>query len=92
MYLHVGQSVVVPEASVIGIFDLDNTTGSHITRKFLSDAEKAGRVISVSEELPKSFVVCCEGSNPPCGHPPKIYLSQLSSQTLQKRSEAMRFD
>jgi len=58
MYLHLGQSVVVPEEEVIGIFDLDNTTGSHITRKFLSDAQRDGRVIAVTEELPKSFIVC----------------------------------
>jgi len=86
MYLHLGQSVVVPEASVVGVFDLDNTTGSHITRKFLGSAEKAGRVISVSDELPKSFVVCGEDDEM------TIYLSQLSSQTLLKRAETMRFE
>ena len=116
MYLHLGQNVVVPEADVIGIFDLDNTTGSHITRKFLGEAEKAGRIVSVSDDLPKSFVVCGE-KNPAnekrasdmrrhigekrnsgeirrkdiCNEL-EIYLSQLSSQTLMKRSEAMRFD
>jgi len=58
MYLHLGQNVVVPEEEVIGIFDLDNTTGSHITRKFLSDAQQDGRVIAITEELPKSFIVC----------------------------------
>ena len=86
MYLHLGQNVVVPEASVIGVFDLDNTTGSHITRKFLGNAEKAGRIISVSDELPKSFVVCGEENEM------TIYLSQLSSLTLLKRSETMRFE
>jgi len=86
MYLHLGQSVVVPESTVIGIFDLDNTTGSHITRKYLKEAEKNGDIISISDELPKSFVVCNENNKT------KIYLSQLSSQTLQKRSEIMRFD
>ena len=106
MYLHLGQGVVVPESSVIGIFDLDNTTGSHITRKFLGDAEKAGRVISVSDELPKSFIVCgAEESHSRIALQPgekmrgcntiaemRVYLSQLSSTTLLKRSEAMRFD
>jgi len=58
MYLHLGQNIVVPEEEVIGIFDLDNTTGSHITRKFLSDAQRDGRIIAVTEELPKSFIVC----------------------------------
>jgi len=80
MYLQLGPNIVVPETDVIGIFDLDNTTGSHITRKFLSEAEKAGRVISVSDELPNSFVVC-DGNNGQT-----IYLSVLTSQTLQKRS------
>jgi len=90
MYLHLGQSVVVPEATIIGIFDLDNTTGSHITRQFLGGAERAGRVASVSEELPKSFIVCDETG----GGKPRmtVYLSQLTSLTLMKRSEAMRFD
>jgi len=86
MYLHLGQSVVVPEADLIGIFDMDNTTGSAITRKFLSDAEKDGCIISVSDELPKSFVV--SGTEKRIN----VYLSQLSPQTLLKRSEAMRFE
>ena len=83
MYLHLGQNTVVPEEAVIGVFDLDNTTGSGITRKFLGEAEKTGRVISVSEELPKAFIVC---------NNMKVYLSQLSSQTLAKRSETVWYD
>ena len=103
MYLHLGQNVVVPVETVIGIFDLDNTTSSHITRKFLGDAEKAGYVYSVSDELPNSFVVCSDICQKPSGQSTsgenyyrsnemKIYLSQLSSQTLLKRSETMRFE
>jgi len=93
MYLHLGQSVVVPESSIIGVFDLDNTTGSHITRNFLEGAERAGRVLSVSEELPKSFIVC-DGTDGAEGLETKtvVYLSQLTSLTLMKRSEALRFD
>ena len=82
MYIHLGQNVVVPEADVIGIFDLDNTTGSFITRRFLSDAEKAGSVINVSDELPRSFIVSGRKNDI------SIYLSQLSPQTLLKRAEA----
>lgn len=86
MYLHLGQNVVVPQSSVIGIFDLDNTTGSHITRDFLSRAEKAKQVVNVSDDLPKSFVVCAEGGRK------RIFLSQLSSGTLLKRSESIGFE
>lgn len=43
MYLHLGQSVVVPFRDVLGVFDLDNTSSSHLTRAFLERAEKEGR-------------------------------------------------
>ena len=86
MYLHLGQDVVVPHHSVIGIFDLDNATSSHITRSFLSRAEKEGSVINVSEDLPKSFIVCTENNQK------KVYLSQLASATLLKRCETMSFE
>ena len=86
MYLHIGQDTVIPETDIIGIFDMDNSTGSQITREFLSEADKSGRVISVTEELPGSFIVCGTDDNI------KIYLSQLSSQTLLKRAETMRFE
>jgi len=81
MYLHLGQNIVVSETDVIGIFDLDNTTGSKITRRFLSDAEKAGFVINVSEELPRSFIVSSNKKGI------TVHLSQLSPQTLYKRTE-----
>ena len=86
MYLHLGQNVVIPEADVIGIFDLDNTTGSKKTREFLNDAEKAKRVINVSDELPRSFIVSNNENEI------TVYLSQLSPQTLLKRAETMRFE
>jgi hypothetical protein len=81
MYLHLGQDEVVPSKTVVGIFDLDITSQSGITRKYLKNAQQSGAVVNVSEELPKSFVVCEEGGNS------KIYLSQLSSSTLLKRVE-----
>ena len=83
IYLHLGQNVVVPESEILGIFDLDNTTGSKITREFLNQAEKTGRIVNISEELPKSFVVCEENERI------RVYLSQLSPATLLKRSETM---
>jgi len=92
MYLHLGQSVVVPQEDIIGIFDLDNTTCSKITKKFLSDAERAGRVISVSDELPRSFIVisAVSGAAGRESNEVKVLLSQLSPQTLLKRTETMK--
>ncbi len=81
MYLHLGQNTLVPVKSVLGVFDLDNSTSSHITRKFLNNAEKNKILINISEDIPRSFVLCNENGKT------VIYLSQLSSQTLLKRSQ-----
>ena len=50
MYLHLGASVVIPLGDVLGIFDLDNTTSSRVTRDFLARAQQAGQVVSVGED------------------------------------------
>ena len=80
MYLYLGKNTLVPKKSVVGVFDMDNSTSSHITRKSLNEWEKRGKIVNVAEDIPKSFVVCNEMGNT------VIYLSQLSSQTLLKRS------
>jgi len=79
MYIHLGQNVVVSESDVIGFFDLDNTTSSHITRKFLEKAQKNGMVSSATDELPRAFVLCSGGGGT------EVHLSQLSTQALTKR-------
>ena len=40
MYLSIGNDLAVRESSIIGIFDLDNTSTSKRTRDFLTKAEK----------------------------------------------------
>ena len=82
MYLHVGQDTVVNMADIIGIFDMENTTVSKHTRRFLADAEKAGSIVTVSPELPKSFVVAAEK-----GGGKTVYISQLSTATLLRRKK-----
>ena len=79
MYLHLGQDVLVRMADVVGIFDMDNTTVSRHTREFLAAAEQAGQVVSITYELPRSFVVCIENGNQ------TVYLCQLAPATLRKR-------
>ena len=81
MYIHLGQNVVVEESTIIGIFDLDNTTESKITINFLNNAEKNGRIVNISEDLPKSFVVCEKKDEI------TVYLSQLNPATLLKRAK-----
>lgn len=58
MYLHLGQDTVITAESIVAMFDIDACTVSKKTRDFLANAEKSGKVINVSYELPKSFIVC----------------------------------
>ena len=87
MYLHLGSDVVVRSDTIVAIFDLDNSSQSHLTRAYLTRAEKAGQVVNVAEDLPKSFVVCREADGSQT-----VYLSQLMSATLLKRSETVSFE
>lgn len=79
MYLSIGADFAVRDRSIIGIFDLDNTTWSKHTRSFLREAEQQGEVVAISEELPKSFLLTEEfGLH-------RVYLTQFSPASLEKR-------
>ncbi len=82
MYLHLGQNVIVREDRVLGIFDMDHSTISKHTREFLSRAQKENRVVNVSMELPKSFIVCEEKGTQ------TVYISQIAPSTLLKRAQS----
>ena len=78
MYLNIGGDMAVREKSIIGIFDLDNTTTSKRTREFLDRAEKEGQVVPC-DDLPKSFVLTAEYGFS------RVHLTSLNSYTLEKR-------
>lgn len=81
MYLHLGGDIAVPLRDVVGIFDMDGTTVSKNTRLFLSDAEKGGRVYNVTNELPRSFVVCADRQGNET-----VYVCQIAPATLRRRA------
>ena len=78
MFLHIGEGKILNKKNIVGIFDLETTSISKKTREFLRINEKKKNVIYVSEEIPKTFVIEKDK---------KVYISQISSQTLYKRSE-----
>ncbi|MBQ9686475.1 MAG: DUF370 domain-containing protein [Oscillospiraceae bacterium] len=81
MYLHLGKGAMVNTDDIVGIFDLDITSQSHLTRAYLAAAEKAGEVVSACDDIPKSFVVCKRANQR------TLYLSQMAAATLLKRAE-----
>jgi len=78
-YLHLGEDVIIPANSVVAIMDMETSTLSGDTRSFLKISEEEGFVETISAEMPKSFVITDNGKNM------KIYVSPISSVTLQKR-------
>lgn len=78
MYLNIGNDMAVREQSIIGIFDLDNTSTSKRTREFLNQSEKEGQVVPC-DDLPKSFILTDEYGMQ------RIFLTSLSASTLEKR-------
>ena len=78
MYLSIGNDMAVRDRSVIGIFDLDNTSTSRRTREFLEKNEKEGQVVPC-DDLPKSFVLTTEYGMD------RVYLTSLTAATLEKR-------
>jgi hypothetical protein len=83
MYLSIGNDMAVRESSIIGIFDMDNTSTSKRTRAFLEEAEKQGQVVPC-DDLPKSFLLTAEYGFS------RVYLTALGSQTLEKRLKTER--
>ena len=81
-WLHLGKGTVVPAEAVVGVFDLDVTSQSHLTRQFLRRAEQEGQVVNAAEDIPKTFVVCRDGGKT------RVYLSQMASSTLLRRAES----
>lgn len=82
MYLHLGHDTVIRKKDILGIFDMETSTVSKITRDYLSVKEKSGKCVTVSYELPGSFVVCTDKNGEET-----VYISQLSAATLLKRTE-----
>ena len=81
MYISIGADFAVRDRSVIGIFDLDNASWSKHTRLFLREAEQQGEVVSITADLPKSFILTEEfGLN-------RVYLTQFNTTALEKRSK-----
>ena len=81
MYLHLGKDTVVNTKHIIAILDLESASISKNTRDFLKIVEEEGFVRNVSEEIPKTFVLCeIDGQS-------VLYITNISSKALSGRTE-----
>ena len=84
MYLHLGKDTVDNTKNIIASLDLESPSVSRNTRDFLKIVEEEGFVRNVSEEIPKTFVLCeIDGQS-------VIYITNISSKALSGRTERHR--
>ena len=74
MYLHIGENKVIRKKDIVAIFDMDSATVSSVTKKFLSTAQKEGRVKALGLDLPRTFIVMRDGT---------VYLSAYGKDRIQ---------
>lgn len=75
MFLHLGADTVIPLRDVISITDFKAGKAS-INNDFLKKMRADKKVIDISENNPKSFIITDQ----------VVYLSAISSLTLKKRA------
>ncbi len=76
MYVHAGNGRLLRAEDIIGIFDMDTSTVAEATKEFLSASQRCGRVVLMTYELPKSFILTCDDM---------VTLSQFSPPSLSGR-------
>lgn len=77
MFLYLGGNTTVRSNDVVGIFDIEECSVSKITANYLNSCQKNKKIVNVSEEMPKSFIVTVS----------KTYISNVSCATINKRTK-----
>ena len=78
--LHLGNGFFVYSKDVVAIMDIEKASTQRYTREYLAAAGKAGRVVTCSYDLPKSFVVSLDKDLTE-----RVYICAVAAQTLIKR-------
>ncbi len=86
MYLHLGSGFTVSAKDIVSVMDIEKASTSRITREYLASAGKAKRVISCTDDLPKSFVVSLDKDLTE-----RVYLSGISADILRDRLNRAEF-
>ena len=86
MYLHIGNGITVRKKDIIGIFDLDSSTISAVTKKYINKNEKEGNILYGDSDLPRTFILHEKTEGDKKNY--RINLSRISSQGLKIRAES----
>lgn len=86
MYVHLGADTAINTKNIISIMDLESSSISKFSKEFLKMAEEEGFVKNVSDEIPKSFIICEEKGQS------VIYLTNISTKALAGRIKKGKLD
>ena len=78
-YLQLEKGESIDKNEIIGIFDMETASLSTDTKNFFRRKEEEKGVVSLSNDLPKSFIVC-EGE-----YGDRMYISGISTESVKKR-------
>ena len=77
--MHLGCDTVVNTKDIISILDLESTSISKYSKEFLKIVEEEGFVRNVSDEIPRSVVICEEMGQS------VVYITNISTKALAGR-------
>jgi hypothetical protein len=83
MLVHIGNEISIKSSDVVGIFDMENTSTGSITREFLNHASETLKVVNVSYNMPKSYILCVSSKGSRI-----LYITNVSVNTLKARFNA----
>ena len=81
MFLHLGNDVYVNQKDIVAVCNLDTASVSKNTQIYLKKSEEMGIVETICTDITKTFVIVRKKNKD------KVYLTNISSVTLLKRSE-----
>lgn len=81
MILHLGADTVIRTADLVSILDAASINNSADNKRLIAGIRTAGRLVPVSEDPPKSYVLCTREDVL------LAYASPISAGTLLKRAE-----
>ena len=81
-YLQLEKGESIDKGDMIGIFDIEIASLSSGTKEIFRRKEEEKGVVSLSNDLPKSFLIC-DGE-----FGDTMYLSGLSTESIKKRLES----
>ena len=81
-YLQLEKGESIDKGEIIGIFDIETASKGESTRDFFRRQEDQTSVISLSNDLPKSFLVCDNEFGD------RMYITGISTESIKKRIDS----